>query len=578
MTEIQKPDAKRVDVSIIARKAGWLTALWHGIYPGKLWEFLLFGTLAVLVGWLWYWAFSIPPKIVIEDIVVPKRLQKDGFSGHFLAARIADEIRNIQRVARTTKTPINTSTSETAPDIEVRATVFTLGSIMSFVRETLGNGDRIVTASLYCGAHRLNLLLQGSYSHRGGDDVERRHILDRTITLANTGGCSPPFISSNVQSPEPDCGVYSDSTAENVTLVSLPNCAAQAILTAFDPYFLAAYFFDRAAYYEGIKLMDRTNILGGVDLRKAYGISSVEEADHRRTEEKRKGVEMIKYCLGLAAYSGASDQADERDEQYDKHTRARALYLWGLFLILDDGDRDFARAEMRFAEAARLADSDPELRRRLSFIYYVWGDVHFIEYRHRDERNTEKLYKGAIARSGGDNGYASWGGMLLYQAENRQAAKFSTAEKKLYRSIKNYQGTPNTDIAAMYKLLGDAIWQRSLAQQNVSSGEEGRMKKALRVYQEAINVDASLASAYVQWARILLKERWKNVIDIYNEIMTPEALYCKAVQIYRVHPEEFPDQSLGQLEYDEFKDLENSMQYVVCGNRGEVIWILLFPV
>jgi hypothetical protein len=156
------------------------------IYPAKLWEFLLLGVLVVVVGVLIDWAYFTAPEIIMEDVKIPKKFEKYGFSGHFLASQIADEIRNIQRVGRTSKQPINTETIQLKPDVEVRATVFTLGSIVSFVRSSVGRGDHVISASLYCANEAKPVLaLQGSYAHEGAlpEDVAHVHILRKRIFL-----------------------------------------------------------------------------------------------------------------------------------------------------------------------------------------------------------------------------------------------------------------------------------------------------------------------------------------------------------------------------------------------------------
>jgi hypothetical protein len=566
-TRRSEPDSPK------GRVGGWLTALWHGIYPGKLWEFLLFGTLAVLVGWLWYWAFSTPPKIIIEDIAIPKQLQDDGFSGHFLAGRIADEIRNIQHVARTTKFPISTGTSESAPDIEVRATVFTLGSIMSFVRETLGTGDHIVTASLYCGhPGRLSLSLQGSYSHRGQfpEDVAHVHILDQTITVIDNSICTDDLaegvaeghkqkeqVADVCRYPDRSAGPSDqtkqptvskpnisgnesqrNTTQQKTTLADLPKCAARAIIKTFDPFFLAAYHYERAKYYRGVELLAAEKLL-----------TEDPEANSHRATETTKGFELIKYCLGLDTPDEVDDRPDERNIPYDKHTRVRALNLWGLFDVLDVGpppkdpqtaeDKKFEQAENRFAEAVQLAGSDPRLKQELAFVYANWAAVDYAWHGMRQQLVANKpdpkthafeIAKNAIRNSDAGEGYEVEGEILLDPREDH----YDAAGRKLAASVKDHRGAEDQDEAETIKELGDTLRRTPAATPN-------QVEKAIKLYRRAIDADASLASPYIGLSRALQKLKEP---DLIKDLAEPRDTLCRARLLYSAYPDELPDVAL----------------------------------
>ena len=135
------------------------------IYPTSLWEFFLLGVLVVVVCVLIDWAYFTEPEIIMEKFTNTKELSGTRVLGTFPG--IADSS-NSQYPTRWSKSkqPINAETIQLKPDVEVRATVFTLGSIMSFVRSSVGRGDHVISASLYCASNAKPVLaLQGSYAH-----------------------------------------------------------------------------------------------------------------------------------------------------------------------------------------------------------------------------------------------------------------------------------------------------------------------------------------------------------------------------------------------------------------------------
>jgi tetratricopeptide (TPR) repeat protein len=572
-----------------------LTALWHGIYPTSLWDFLLLGVLVGVVYVLIKWAYFTPPQIIIEDVLIPKKLSESGYSGHLLAARIADEIRNIQRVGRTTKAPINTEVSELKPDVEVRATVFTLGSIISFVRPLFGNADHIVSSSLYCGdGNKLWLSLQGSYSHRGPlpDDVAHVHILRTAITVTDISVCDNPEYTDPPTSGNTDiCGANGgNQSAMHTRFDELPKWAAQAIIRTFDPFFLAVYHFERARYYEGKRLLVDDGLLSNVDRG---------DITKKRNSEIDCGMRAIKYSLGIDT-SGNVDEADER-VPYDKSTRARALNLWAMFYLVNTNDPNFEQAEEKLSEAIRTISDDANLTREMAFVHDNLGDTIFASAiwhlrlgvvatdLNVEAELAKEQYRQAIRDGEEKDGYGSWGVLLLDEAwllttqpQLRDRVRlepdeaYRLARSKFRASVENSHGQPFVEA---YKGWGDAIWKgRELFSSSVPENKE--IEQAINIYRKAIATDSTWAPAHVKLSFALISQAlqklssrsmkskeiekaWQQLIEGYN-------LYCRAIFLYKNFPDQYRKLVFVPEQKEEFVKLRSQLADTIECKNGEL--------
>jgi hypothetical protein len=414
------------------------------------------------------------------------------------------------------------------------------------------------------------------------EDVAHVHILDQTITVTDSPVCADADLTEGMTSghAQPEqmgetdiCGnprpsarfrhqatqamalqpdISNGRSGQKTTFANLPKCAAQAIIKTFDPFFLAAYHYERAKFYEGIKLLGQHGLLNGVSLKDAYG---VDNPDLLRFDETHYGMEMIRYCLGLDTSGEANDRPDERNLPYDKHTRVRALNVWGLFDVLDKpGPEQFEQAERRFAEAVQLASSDPKLKRELAFVYSNWGAIHYAwkgigtppgAQKQNAQTYSSRLFKRAIHDGHMGYGYEDEAEVFLDEQDYR------AARRNLAASVDYHQGSTNQGEAEVLKEWGDTF-------KLIVNADPRQTKRAISLYHKAIDADASLASAHIGLGLVLQYE--KNVLkeeaELTKDMTHYKAEFCRAILLYRTYPEQLPDvSSLRRTELDEAKKI-----------------------
>jgi tetratricopeptide (TPR) repeat protein len=429
---------------------------------------LILGLLIILVGIIIAEAKDV---VLIESFDTPSELQKNGYTSHVIAGKLADQINEITVRSNTKITHPNFTSAayEVLPDVEVSGVRAPLGSIASYIKRFLGRTTIHITGEL---------IMQGDHLR-----------LTARIIKSNgeAGGNSSQSFEKKLDELESKL---------------LPE-AAEFILEKIEPYILAAYYYEESQNSKPPKDQQSLTELSLKVTKACIDSGSLVQHD---TCEYREWAYVL-WGLNLVTQKNYDDAIAKYQEAIklapnDFIAHHNVGYAWQQLYEKDKQQPEYDHALAEYEKAIEINRNFPLSYVRMGILMQVHGKQNPNEAATSYEK-AFSYYKKAIDLNPKDHlAYNNWGYALQEWADTLR-----NSQEKDEAKINNLED----EAEAKYLEALNLNPQYALAYDNLGYlyGQQKKYKKAQVQFQKAVQVNKYFSDAYKDWC-MMLQEWGKN--------------------------------------------------------------------